>query len=655
MPDPSDLSVLLIVIGLRLFVPLLIPRFPLPAILACLVIDGVDQTVFQTFTNLPLDGYQSYDKALDIYYLTIAFLSTYRNWSNLPAFQMSRFLYFYRLVGVVIFETAQVRALLLFFPNTFEYFFIFYEAVRTRWNPRRMVPAGVVLAAMAIWVFVKIPQEYWIHIAQFDVTDMLKTQVFGVPVETAWGEAIANNPTPLFGFLVGALLFAFAFRTLLADNVPPAEWSGVHLQVDPSRLDVSVEEAREACRALEPLLDYLHVTTGTSATVGGAVHIAPPMAYAPGYVAPDARSFRDVLSVPVFVAGRINQPQEAEAILASGRADVCGMTRALIADPEMPAKAARGAVDDIRACIGCNQACIGHFHKGLPVSCIQHPETGRELTYGSLRPAARRKRVMVVGGGPAGMKAAVTAARRGHDVTVWEAAAQPGGQAGLAQLLPRRAEFGGIVTNLMREMELAQVRLRRGERVTEAVIAAERPDAVILATGAVPHVPDLPTDGEMQVVTAWQVLRGEVTLGARVVVADWRCDWIGPGVAEALAKAGSRVTLAVNGLHAGEVLPLYVRDDIAAHLHRLRVEVRPHARLFGTAGDTVFLQHTPSGEAIEVDGVQTLVLCLGHRPVDDLSDVVERLGIELHMAGDCLAPRTAEEAVFEGLKAGNAV
>lgn len=418
---------------------------------------------------------------------------------------------------------------------------------------------------------------------------------------------------------------------------------------------LTAAEALAACVALGGALDYVNVTTGTSATLGGAMHIAPPMAFQPGYVAPDAAAFRRALAVPVFVAGRINQPQEAEAILAAGRADVCGMTRAMIADPEMPAKAARGAVDDIRACIGCNQACIGHFHKGLPVSCIQHPETGRELTYGSLRPAARRKRVMVVGGGPAGMKAAVTAARRGHDVTVWEAAAQPGGQAGLAQLLPRRAEFGGIVTNLMREMELAQVRLRRGERVTEAVIAAERPDAVILATGAVPHVPDLPTDGEMQVVTAWQVLRGEVTLGARVVVADWRCDWIGPGVAEALAKAGSRVTLAVNGLHAGEVLPLYVRDDIAAHLHRLRVEVRPHARLFGTAGDTVFLQHTPSGEAIEVDGVQTLVLCLGHRPVDDLSDVVERLGIELHMAGDCLAPRTAEEAVFEGLKAGNAV
>ena len=418
---------------------------------------------------------------------------------------------------------------------------------------------------------------------------------------------------------------------------------------------LTAAEALAACIALEPELDYVNVTTGTSATLGGAMHIAPPMAFAPGYVAPDAAAFKRALRVPVFVAGRINQPQEAEAILAAGQADMCGMTRALIADPEMPAKTARGAVDDIRACIGCNQACIGHFHKGLPVSCIQHPETGRELSFGHLARAERRRRVMVVGAGPAGMKAAVTAARRGHEVTLWEAAAQPGGQALLAQLLPRRAEFGGIVTNLMREVERAQVRLRRGVRVTEEVLREEAPDAVILATGAVPHVPDLPTDGDMQVVTAWQVLRGEVRVGARVVVADWRCDWIGPGVAEALAKAGSSVVLAVNGLHAGEVLPLYVRDNIAAELHRLRVEVRPYARLYGTAGDTVFLQHTPSGEAMEVAGVDTLVLCLGHRPVDDLAEVAARLGIECHMAGDCLAPRTAEEAVYEGLKAGVAV
>ena len=418
---------------------------------------------------------------------------------------------------------------------------------------------------------------------------------------------------------------------------------------------LTMEEAVTATKALEPHLDYVNVTTGTSASVGGAVHIAPPMAFAAGYVAPDAGVFKRALNLPVFVAGRINQPQIAEAILTAGQADMCGMTRAMIADPEMPNKAARGAVDDIRACIGCNQACIGHFHRGLPVSCIQHPQTGRELTYGSFIPALVPKRVMVVGGGPAGMKAAATAAQRGHHVTLYEAGQHLGGQALKAQLLPSRAEFGGIVTNLTREMELAQVQIRRGTRVTVDLVEAERPDVVILATGALPYVPDLPTDGQVQIVTAWQVLEGKATPGARVLVADWRCDWIGPGIAERLTRAGSHVTLAVNGTHPGESLPLYVRDTMAATLQDLGVEIRPYARLYGTAGDTVYLQHTASGAAMEITGVDTVVLALGHQSVDDLSASLLARGVDVRMIGDCLSPRTAEEAVFDGLKAGVAV
>ncbi|MGH2614527.1 MAG: hypothetical protein ACRDJC_04765, partial [Thermomicrobiales bacterium] len=179
MTEPRNLIVFLAVVAARLFVPLAIPRYPIPAGIAALVIDGVDQTIFQAFTTLPLAGYQSYDKALDIYYLSVAYLSTLRNWTNLFAFGMSRFLFYYRLVGSLLFELLQIRALLLFFPNTFEYFFLFYEAVRLRWNPRRMSAALVIGAAFAIWVFVKVPQEYWIHIARLDVTDMLKERVFG--------------------------------------------------------------------------------------------------------------------------------------------------------------------------------------------------------------------------------------------------------------------------------------------------------------------------------------------------------------------------------------------------------------------------------------------------------------------------------------------
>ena len=126
------------------------------------------------------------------------------------------------------------------------------------------------------------------------------------------------------------------------------------------------------------------------------------------------------------------------------------MTRAMICDPLMPAKAQQGLIDEIRACIGCNQACIGHFHAGYPISCIQHPETGRELQYGERRPASVSRDVMVVGGGVGGMKAAAVAAERGHRVTLYEAARRPGGQVLLAEQLPGRAEFGGAVVGWSR-------------------------------------------------------------------------------------------------------------------------------------------------------------------------------------------------------------
>lgn len=410
------------------------------------------------------------------------------------------------------------------------------------------------------------------------------------------------------------------------------------------------DESLSAAQHLQTQLDYVHVVAGTSASLGGALHIVPPMAIAPAYLATQASRFKAGLSIPLFVTGRINQPQDAELILARGQADMCGMTRALICDPHMPAKTASGNVEDVRACIACNQACIGHFHKGLPISCIQHPETGRELHFGQLQPAINRKRVLVVGGGPAGMKAAAVAAQRGHEVTLYEAGPQLGGQVLLAQLLPRRSEFGGASTNLQREMERAGVRVVRNTRVDAARVLRERPDEVIIATGAEPYWPAFERAGELQVMDAWQVLRDEVPLGRSVVVVDWRCDWIGPGIAERLTRAGHRVQLAVNGTHCGENLPLYVRDQMAGELHRLGIAVIPYARLYGCDDNTVYLQHTASGEPMLLDTIDTLVLCQGHQPVDTLGAQLTGI-VPFTRIGDCLAPRTAEEAIYEGLKA----
>jgi 2,4-dienoyl-CoA reductase-like NADH-dependent reductase (Old Yellow Enzyme family) len=417
---------------------------------------------------------------------------------------------------------------------------------------------------------------------------------------------------------------------------------------------LSEDESLEAVLRIAALIDYVNLTLGNSASLGGAIHIAPPMSSKNSYVSPYAASVKRRVRIPVFVAGRINQTQDAEAVLAQGHADVCGMTRALICDPEMPNKTLQGATDDIRACIACNQACIGHFHKGYPISCIQNPVSGRELRYGTQRPARVRRKVLVVGGGPAGMKAAVIAAQRGHDVSLYEAQTRLGGQALLAQMLPGRAEFGGLVTNLLRELSVAGVTIHSGTPVDRQTIVRERPDVVVVATGAVPYRPPFDT-GALQVVDAWQVLRETAAPGHSVVVVDWRADWVGMGVAERLAQRGHSVRLAVSGVAVGETLPLYVRDAAVASLHKLGIVAMPYMRLYGTDSDSVYLQHITSGEAVVLDRVDTLVLCTGHTPVADLADAIEDLALEVRVIGDAASPRTAEEAIYEGLRIGTEV
>lgn len=428
----------------------------------------------------------------------------------------------------------------------------------------------------------------------------------------------------------------------------------IGLRISSNEMDeqgLQIQETLAACKQLEGQVDYVNLIAGNSASLGGAVHIVPPMSVANAYLAPDSKVFREALSVPVFVAGRINQPQEAEAVLKKGEADMVGMTRALICDPQMPNKSRTGNIDSVRACIACNQACIGHFHRGVPISCIQHPETGRELTYGfdQVPVSPQPRKVMVVGGGPAGLKAASIAGQAGHQVTLYEASAQLGGQVLLAMKLPSRTEFGGLATNLTHEAQRAGVRIVRNTRVDRALVQAEAPDVVIVATGAKPYTPPFENYGEMQIVNAWDILGGGVTVGKTVLVADWKCDWIGMGIAEQLALNGHLVKLAVNGLHAGEALQSYTRDSIAARLHRLGVEVIPYMRLHGCDDDTVYLQHNVNGDAVEFAGINTLVLCQGHVPDDTLAGQIDDLA-SVHLVGDALAARTAEEAVYDGLR-----
>ena len=414
-------------------------------------------------------------------------------------------------------------------------------------------------------------------------------------------------------------------------------------------------EIVQICRMLDAdgNLDYLSVTEGTSASRVGSLHIVPPMSEAAAYTASSSAVLKQAVSIPVFVAGRVNQPHEAETVLAAGKADACAMTRALICDPDMPAKAQNQRPDDIRACIGCNQACIGHFHQGYAISCIQRPETGREIRFGATIPVRRPKDVMVVGGGPAGMKAASIAAQRGHHVTLYEAGGRLGGQVLLAEKLPGRAEFGGAVTNLESELPRYGVIVKTRVEVDVVMVEQARPDHVIVATGARPYTPELELGGDMPVLNAWDVIttNGNDAPRGRIVVADWRCDWTGLGVAEMLARTGRKVTLCVNGYAAGENLQQYTRIAMLRSATEARVAVVPHARLFGADDDTVYLVNTLTGEPIVVDDVSALVLALGHRQHDALYTGLESSAIPFTGIGDCMSPRTVEEATLEGLQA----
>lgn len=217
-----DLIVFLVVCLLRLGVPLLILRYPLPAIVFALVLDAADQTIFQAMTDIDLTNYQSYDKALDVYYLAIAYIATFRNWRNSTAILVAAGLWYYRLVGVTIFELTEWRPLLLIFPNTFEYYFIALAIVRLGWDDAKLTRNQILAIAAGIWIFIKLPQEWWIHIAQLDVTDFVKGDLLGVETTDGWGTAFGNRPL-VTAAIVAVLAAIVAVCVVLWKRTPPRD------------------------------------------------------------------------------------------------------------------------------------------------------------------------------------------------------------------------------------------------------------------------------------------------------------------------------------------------------------------------------------------------------------------------------------------------
>ncbi len=407
----------------------------------------------------------------------------------------------------------------------------------------------------------------------------------------------------------------------------------------------------DVCRIAPELeragIDALDVSAGIYES---AVWIVQPMEMPPGCLAPLAREIRRHVGIPVSVAGRIADAAVAERILEAGDADFVTLGRALHADPEMPRKSREGRLDEICACVACLR-CSDLLGQNQPVLCLANTHAGREREW-AIRPAARRQRIVIVGGGPAGLECARVAAQRGHAVTVLERAGEPGGQLLLSRAVPGRAELAGLVTYLAGAVARAGGEIRLGVDADVDLVLGARPDVVVLATGARPGIPSLPGILDAPAVDPFEVLRRPVSGLRRALVLGG--GMLGVGVALALAERGVEVHLAEAGDELAGELGLRPRWQYVANLRaRPNVTIYTGTTVEALTADRALLRH--EGREIEVARLDLVVPTRPLLPAPGPGDALKTLagGPPVFEVGDCVLPRTALEAMQEGAALGH--
>ncbi|GAA4486089.1 FAD-dependent oxidoreductase [Rhodococcus olei] len=395
-------------------------------------------------------------------------------------------------------------------------------------------------------------------------------------------------------------------------------------------------------------VDYLNTSIGMATET---LHlIEGSMAVPRGYSLFVPSAIRRAVSLPVVGVGRFTGPAQAEQALVEGHCDLVGVVRGQISDPDFASKSEENRAGDIRTCLGCNQECIGRVGLNRWLGCVENPRAGRESVPLPM-PHRRGRTVVVIGGGPAGMQAAATAAQRGHTVTLYERAEHLGGQVRVAASAEGRGEFGELAVNLERECARSGVVVHTGTDVDAAAVRALRPDAVIVATGARPVRPAWAT-GSTRVVDVRDVLEGRTRPAGRVLVFDELGFHQGTSVAETLAARGCTVTVATPAMIVGQDLGLtldmegWQRRAHAAGITE-RTDVLPTAVVDTGSGARVRLLHHPTGAAAEAE-YDTVVCSVHQRPVDELWKQLSGSTFEVHRIGDALAPRRAHSAVIEG-------
>jgi 2,4-dienoyl-CoA reductase-like NADH-dependent reductase (Old Yellow Enzyme family)/thioredoxin reductase len=410
-------------------------------------------------------------------------------------------------------------------------------------------------------------------------------------------------------------------------------------------------DMQEIVRILDAdrMIDFYVIASGNNMEKFARVDHWPPTPAPQALHAPLAAGIKQVTSRPVAALARIVSPAVAERLVAEGVCDLVAMVRATIAEPDLVLKIATGRARDVRPCVGDSTGCIDRIIGGEPMRCIYNPVIGREREWGTLEKAEVSRRVLVIGGGPAGLEAARVAAQRGHRVVLFERQAELGGAVRVTARQPGREEMIRIAHWLGEQAQAAGVDVRLNTIATVESARAEQPDVVILAAGAKPEDPNGPQAGSSPpVVSAWAILSGHTPVGRNVLVLDHTGQQVGCAVAELAADAGGRAEVVSRQFHPAVDFGLTNTVSLYRRLFRKGVELTAHHDLRHIRDGVVTLFNYYNQRERRIEGVDQVVVVTSPVPDDAMLQPLRDAGLDVRAIGDCVAPRDIEYATFEG-------